>query len=157
MQIKDILRKPAVTVPRTATMAEVAKAMLDNDVGCVVVVGPRGTAQGVLTVRDFVPHDPGNPFKPDLAHRVFGKSILQHGMQALYAEARVIDAGRMMRPLDLTLEEGDPVERAMDLMLRHDVTHLPVLQGHKAIGSVSRHDLLKVVVAVSGKPAVVAV
>lgn len=157
MQIKDILRKPAVTVPRDASMATFARAMLDNDVGCVIVVGPRGAAQGVLTVRDFVPHDPGNPFKPELAHRVFGKSILQHGLQTLYAEARAIDAGRMMRPLDLVLEEGDPVERAVDLMLRHDVTHIPVLQGHKPVGTVSRHDLLKIVVAAAGaRPTVTA-
>ncbi|MEA3137135.1 MAG: hypothetical protein QOJ26_404 [Thermoplasmata archaeon] len=148
MEIKDIMRKP-VTVDTETTLDEVARRMVDQEVGCVVVVNQRGMAQGVLTVRDFVPHDPANPFNPDLAHRVFGKSILKHGLETLYREARILTAGKMMRPLNLVLAEDDPVERGVDIMLRHDITHVPVLRGHKAVGSVSRHDLLKVVLAVA--------
>jgi CBS domain-containing protein len=148
MEIKDIMRKP-VTVDTETTLDEVARRLVDNDVGCAVVINQRGMAQGVLTVRDFVPHDPANPFNPDLAHRVFGKSILKHGLETLYREARILTAGKMMRPLNLVLAEDDPVERGVDLMLRHDVTHVPVLRGHKAVGSISRQDLLKVVLAVA--------
>jgi CBS domain-containing protein len=147
MHIKDIMRRPPVTVDQETTLDEVARLMVDKGTGCVVVTNQRGMAQGVLTVRDFVPHDPANPFNPDLAHRVFGKSILKHGLENLYREARVLTAGRMMRPLTIVLDEDDPVERGVDMMLRHDVTHIPVLRGHKAVGSVSRHDLLKVVLA----------
>ncbi|MHB1261101.1 MAG: CBS domain-containing protein [Thermoplasmatota archaeon] len=143
------MRKTAVTVDPETTLDEVARLMVTKNVGCVVVTNARGYAQGVLTVRDFVPHDPANPFNPDLAHRVFGKSILKHGLETLYREARILTAGKMMRPLNLVLAEDDPVERGVDLMLRHDVTHVPVLRGHKAVGSVSRHDLLKVVLAVA--------
>ena len=149
MDIKDIMRRPAITVDQETTLDEVARLMVDKGVGCVVVTNRRGMAQGVLTVRDFVPHDPANPFNPELAHRVFGKSILKHGLETLYREARVLTAGRMMRPLNVVLDEDDPVERGVDLMLRHDITHIPVLRGHKAVGSVSRHDLLKVVLAVA--------
>lgn len=149
MQIQDILRQPSVTVPPEATMAEVARLMVETGSGCVVVTGPRGQAKGVITVRDFVPHDPGNPFNPEMARRVFGKSLLKHGLESIYREARVLTAGRMMRPLNVVLAEDDPVERGVDLMLRHDDTHIPVLRGHQPIGSVSRHDLMKVVLAVN--------
>jgi CBS domain-containing protein len=155
MDIQDIMRKPAVAVPPETSMAEVARLMVETGGGCVVVVGPRGQAQGVLTVRDFVPHDPGNPFNPELARRVFGKSLLRHGLEAIYREARILTAGKMMRPLNVVLAEDDPVERGIDLMLRHDDTHIPVLRGHRPVGSVSRHDLVKVVLAVNGqKPTV---
>lgn len=150
MQISDIMRKPAVTVGTETTMAEVARLMVDSGTGCVVVTNAGGRAQGILTVRDFVPHDPGNPFNPELARRVFGKSILKHGLEAIYREARILTAGRMMRPLNIVLNEDDPVERGVDLMLRHDDTHIPVLRGHRAVGSISRHDLVKVVLAVNG-------
>lgn len=147
MLIEDIMRRPAVTVGAETTLDEVAHLMLEQDVGCVVVTNHRGYAQGVLTEKDFVPHDPANPFNPDLAHRVFGKSILKHGLETIYREARILTAGKMMRPLRNVLNEDDPVERGVDLMLRHDADHLPVLRGHKAVGSISRHDLLKVVLA----------
>ncbi len=149
MDIKDIMRKPAVTVGVETTLDEIARLMVERNVGCVIITNTRGDAQGLLTVRDFVPHDPANPFNPDLAHRVFGRSILKHGLETLYREARVLTAGKMMRSLAIVLSEDDPVERGVDLMLRHDVTHIPVLRGHKAVGAVSRHDLLKVVLAVA--------
>jgi CBS domain-containing protein len=149
MDIQDIMRQPAATVPPEATMLEVARLMVETGSGCVTVVGPRGQAQGVLTVRDFVPHDPGNPFNPELARRVFGKSLLRHGLEGIYREARILTAGKMMRPLNVVLATDDPVARGVDLMLRHDDTHIPVLRGHKPVGSVSRHDLLKVVLAVA--------
>lgn len=149
MYIQDIMRKTALTVDPETTLDEVARLMVTKSVGCVVVTNARGYAQGVLTVRDFVPHDPANPFNAELSHRVFGKSILKHGLETLYREARILTAGKMMRPLNLVLAEDDPVERGVDLMLRHDVTHIPVLRGHKAVGSVSRSDLLKVVLAVA--------
>lgn len=150
MHIADIMRTPPAQVGADTTLDEVARLMVESGNGCVVVTNHRGHAQGVLTVRDFVPHDPGNPFNPEMARRVFGKSLLKHGLTTIYREARILTAGRMMRPLNVVLEEDDPVERGVDLMLRHDDTHIPVLRGHRAVGSVSRHDLMKVVLAVNG-------
>ena len=149
MLIEDIMRRQAVTVDAETTLDQVAKTMVDKRVGIVVVTNHRGYAQGVLTEKDFVPHDPANPFNPDLAHRVFGKSILKHGLETIYREARILTAGRMMRPLRVVLAEDDSVERGVDIMLRHDADHIPVLRGHKAVGTISRHDLLKVVLAVA--------
>lgn len=149
MLIQDIMRKNTVTVDAETTLDQVAKTMVDKGVGIVVVTNHRGYAQGVLTEKDFVPHDPANPFNPELAHRVFGKSILRHGLETLYREARILTAGRMMRPLRVALAEDDSVERGVDMMLRHDADHIPVLRGHKAVGTISRHDLLKVVLAVA--------
>jgi CBS domain-containing protein len=149
MLIQDIMHKPPVTVDAETTLDQVAQTMIDKGVGLVVVTNHRGYAQGVLTEKDFVPHDPANPFNPELAHRVFGKSILKHGLETIYREARILTAGRMMRPLRVVLEEDDSVERGIDMMLRHDADHIPVLRGHKAVGSISRHDLLKVVLAVA--------
>jgi CBS domain-containing protein len=149
MLIEDIMRRPAATVDAQTTMDEVARRMVEQDVGLVVVTNHRGYAQGVLTEKDFVPHDPANPFNAASAHRVFGKSILKHGLETIYREARILTAGRMMRPLRVVLAEDDSVERGVDLMLRHDADHIPVLRGHKAVGTISRHDLLKVVLAVA--------
>jgi CBS domain-containing protein len=156
MDIATIMRTPALTVPPDTTLDEVARRMVESGTGCAVVTNARGQAQGVLTVRDFVPHDPGNPFNPELARRVFGKSLLKYGLEAIYREARILTAGKMMRPLNVVLADDDPVERGVDLMLRHDDTHIPVLRGHRPVGSVSRHDLLKVVLAVNDKREVLA-
>lgn len=149
MLIEDIMRKDVVAVSPETTLDEIAHLMVHHGVGLAIVTNHRGYVQGVLTEKDFVPHDPANPFNPELAHRVFGKSILRHGLETLYREARILTAGKMMRPLRNVLAEDDSVERGVDLMLRHDADHLPVLRGHRCVGTISRHDLLKVVLAVA--------
>ena len=153
MDIKDIMRTPALTVRADTTMDQVARKMVETSMRCAFVVDARGAAEGLLTVRDFVPHDPGNPLHPDLASRIFGKSILKYGVEPLYREARILPAGRIMRPIQVALSPDDKIEKGIDLMLRHDDTHLPVLKGTRPVGSVSRHDLLKAVVAINEQEA----
>ena len=60
MEISDIMRKPAVTVGTETTMLEVARLMVDTGAGCIVVTNAGGRAQGVVTVRDFVPRGAGS-------------------------------------------------------------------------------------------------
>lgn len=145
MQVKDIMSRPVVTVPESSTLDQVARTMLDKRIGCVVVVGLDGEAVGVLTERDFTAREPANPFQKNRAPVLFGRNVRQHGMETLYAEARAIPAWRLMRPIAASLESQDAVEKAVDLMNRHELLHLVVLRDDRPVGVVSRHDLLRLV------------
>ncbi|MES2155843.1 MAG: CBS domain-containing protein [bacterium] len=145
MQIKDIMTGPVVTVDLDVNLDEAARIMLSHRIGCVVVVDANGKACGILTERDFTAQDAGNPFDPYRAPSLFGKNVRRHGLAAIYEEARAIPARKAMRSILYCLAEDDAVERAMDLMVRHEINHLPVLHGWKPVGMVSRHDLLRLV------------
>ncbi len=151
MLVKEIMSRPVVVVDLDTCMENVARTLLAEKIGCVVVVDRRGKAAGIVTERDFTPRLPGNPFDPDRSPRVFGKSILRNDLAALYQESRAMPASAAMRLLPANLRPNDQVERAIDLMLRHDVLHLVVLEKDKPVGVVSRHDLLKLV-AHTSKP-----
>jgi CBS domain-containing protein len=62
-----------------------------------------------------------------------------------------------MRGIPWTLRPDDPVERAVDIMDRHGLLHLVVLdETRQPVGLLSRHDLLRLAVAAPEKPVVVA-
>lgn len=152
MQIRDIMSSPVVTVGMDATMGEVARTLLAERIGSVVVVDPEGKAVGLLTERDFVPHPSGHPFDPHRAPRVFGKSVMRYDLEELYKEARVLPARKAMRKLPASLTVDDPLQRASDLMLRHGAIHLAVLDDDgRPVGMVSRHDLVRAVVAIAAE------
>ncbi|MFA5945003.1 MAG: CBS domain-containing protein [Candidatus Thermoplasmatota archaeon] len=146
MRVKEIMNEPAVTVEEKTRLDTVARAMLEWNINCVLVVDADFAAVGILTDRDFTAQEPTNPFVKHRAAKLFGGSVRERGLQTLYGEARSMTAGRVMRPIRASLHEEDAVERATDLMVRHGVNHLPVLRNGRAIGTVSRHDLLRMIV-----------
>ncbi len=54
MLVKDVMTSPVVTIAETAAANKVAELMLDNKVGCVIVVDKMGQAIGIVTERDLV-------------------------------------------------------------------------------------------------------
>src|SRR5688572_12279641 len=105
MQVRDIMSTPVVTVGTSATLGEVARTLLSERIGSVVVVDQNQRAVGVLTERDFVPHPAGHPFDQHRAPRVFGRSVMRYDLEDLYREARVLPVHKAMRPLRATLSE----------------------------------------------------
>lgn len=143
MHVKDLMSTPVVTVDGERRLDEVADLMLANGIDSVLVVDPRGRAQGILTARDFTAREPSNPFQKHRAPRLFGQDVREHGLDHLYAQARVLRAARLMRDIPAAVVEEATVEQVVDLMNRHDVLHVPVLRKGRPVGMVSRHDLLR--------------
>lgn len=52
MLLKDFMTSPVTTCRNTASLAEAARLMLDENVGCVPVVDTHGHLTGILTDRD---------------------------------------------------------------------------------------------------------
>ena len=90
-------------------------------------------------------HEPAAPLDSFRQPKLWGQWIGLHGLDNVYAEARRIKASKIMRQGLVTLQEDDPAERAIDLMERHDIHHLPVLRDGRPVGMVAHHDLLKIV------------
>jgi CBS domain-containing protein len=54
MTLSELATSPAVTVPQTATVAEVARKMQEHELGLLFVVDGEGRPAGVVTDRDIV-------------------------------------------------------------------------------------------------------
>lgn len=126
MYVGDILRKKAqrmVTVRMNETVGIAAKFMLANNVSALVVddvIRTRGdTAAGLFTERAVV------------------HAVAEHGVAGLNMKvARFVS---VQQPLSCAPQET--LERVRDLMNRHRIRHLPVIDNCKLVGVISTQDI----------------
>jgi CBS domain-containing protein len=121
MLVKDVMTSPVVTVDEVASANKVAALMLDNKVGCVIVVDKTGNAIGIVTERDLVA-------------RVLAKNL---------APSSAKSKDFMSCPL-ITVQPDVPVNDAARMMSRRDIRRLGVLYKGKLVGIVSSKDILDV-------------
>ncbi len=145
MHVQDIMSRPVVTAKANDTLESVARQMLNKKVGSIVVVDDAGKATGIITESDFNAHEPAAPLDSFRMPKLWGQWVGLHGLENVYAEACRIKVSKIMQQKVVSLNEDDPAERAVDLMLRHEFHHLPVLRDGKPVGMVAHHDLLKLI------------
>lgn len=141
--VRRIMSRPAVSVGEDTDLATAAETMLEHGVGSVLVVDGEGRVTGIVTDSDFCARDVRIPFSTFRLPQVLGHWLGKDGLERTYREARKRRVTEIMtRPVH-AVEEGDPVERVLELMLRRDIKHVPVLRDGKPVGMVARYDLLK--------------
>jgi signal-transduction protein with cAMP-binding, CBS, and nucleotidyltransferase domain len=121
MIVKDVMTSPVVITEEASSANKVAGLMLDNKVGCVIVVDKSGNAIGIVTERDLVV-------------RVLAKNIVP-------ASAKAKDF--MTSPL-VTVDPEALVTDAARMMSKKDIRRLGVLYKSKLVGIVSSKDILDV-------------
>lgn len=141
----DIMTAPARTVTEGTTLAEAAEIMLDEGIGSLLVVDDDGRLVGILTDSDFGSSEGSVPFSTFRAPRLMDRWIGADGVESIYEEARRRSVVEIMSSPVHTVQAGDSLRQLLDLMMRRDVKHVPVLEGDRPVGMVARHDLLKVV------------
>jgi CBS domain-containing protein len=121
MQIKEIMRQPAVTCPSDATLDQAARLMWEYDCGIVPVVDNDGRLAGVVTDRDIcmAAYTQGHPLAAIPVWTAMAKRVV-------------------------ALHVDDTVEQAEHLMRESQIRRLPVMDSeHRPVGIISMNDLAR--------------
>ncbi len=121
MMVKEILRRPPVTIPITATVEQAAEVMANNNVGLLVIVDPNNPKKplGVISERDII-------------RVIAGKAPLT---------VTVDKAGTMGN--FIWVKEDESIYRAAYLMRKHHIRHLVVMdEKGELVGVLSIRDLI---------------
>lgn len=114
--VRDLLQRPPVTLPPTATIRDAARLMRDERASSVLLV-QQDHLFGLVTDRD-------------LRNRVLAQGL---------------DPGRPVADIatlaPLTVSAASPAYEALLLMARHNVHHVPVMDGTRIAGMVTATDL----------------
>jgi CBS domain-containing protein len=128
MTLHDILRNKGTnvfTIAPEATLADVARALADHNIGSLLVCEPvDGSGErllGIITERDLVRACAKNPTTP-------------------LGRLKVADV--MVRDL-ITVSPADSVEDTMGLMTERRIRHLPVVEDGRLAGMISIGDVVK--------------
>jgi CBS domain-containing protein len=121
MLVKDVMTNPVITTEEAASANNVAKLMLDNKVGCVVVTNKAGKPLGIITERDLV--------------------VRVLATKANPATAKAEDF--MTSPL-VTVDPDANISDAAKRMSRLDIRRLAVMYKDNLVGIISSKDILDV-------------
>lgn len=118
-QVKEIMIKNVVTLPRNVPASAAAKLMADKGIGCVVIAEGE-TPIGIITERDIV-------------KRAADKQI----------NLEAVTVGSIMTTPIVTIGQSADILEASELMKARNFRRLAVTEGTKLVGLVTQTDLLK--------------
>ena len=118
-QIRDLMTENPSSCERGTPVAEAAKVMARENVGSVPVV-EGGRLVGVVTDRDLVVR------------------LLAEGR-----DPQSTTVGEIASSEPVTLSPDDDLDQALQLLARHQVRRLPVVEGERLVGIVAQADIAR--------------
>ena len=119
--VSDLVRQkhgiPLQSIHPEATVADAVRIMKGKDIGAVLVMNGAGL-EGILTERDVI------------------RRVVDPAIDPATTPVRQVMAAR-----PITVAAGERAARALELMVRHGCSHLPVTEGSAVSGVLSMRDL----------------
>jgi CBS domain-containing protein len=143
MRAHQIMTKPVVTVEPEATIVEAANLMLGQRISGLPVVDVTGTLVGIVSEGDFLRRGETGT---ERRRGRWLKFLLGSGLSAVdFVREHGRKVSEIMSPSPVTITEDAPLADIADLMERRSIKRLPVVQGDKLVGIVTRTNLLQAV------------
>ncbi len=146
--ISEVMTKEPLSLAPTATMAEAARMLAENETSDLMVVDDAGTLVGVLDEGDLI-----RAVLPDLDEiRAAGGSV-HDGLAAFVRKGEEL-GNRPIGPFvvsePLTVSPADHAGVAAVMMLERQIRRLPVVDGTRLVGTVSRGEICRAVLSSAG-------
>lgn len=142
MRAENLMTAKLVTVSPDASVIEAAELMLQHQVGGLPVVDASGTLVGMITSGDLLRR---TEIGTEARRGGFAEFQAGHGrIAADYAKAHGKQVVHTMTTALHTVGADAPItEKIVDMMDRHNVKQVPVIQQGRLVGLVSRTDILR--------------
>ena len=142
--VADIMTKDVITVKRETTVRELANIFETLHFGSLPVVDDDGNLTGIVTASDLIEqgrslHIPTVISLFDWVIPLGGERSLERDLQKMTAQT----VGEICSTDVVTISPTDPVSTAADTMSSHKLHALPVVEGGKLVGIVSRIDIIR--------------
>jgi CBS domain-containing protein len=143
--VRQVMTPDPATVTPDATVEDVVKAMREHELPGLPVVDGDDRLVGIVTESDLViADDEGDLHIPHYIELFGGVVFLEplRGFESRLKKAAAATARDMMTSDPVTVEADDPVRKAARLIADSGHNRLPVVEGGKLVGVVTRVDVL---------------
>ena len=117
---RELMTPDPTCVKEDETLVDAARKMRDLDVGALPICGNDERLKGMLTDRDIVV-----------------KCLAQGG------DPNTVTAGSLGEGKPVTIGADDDIREALEMMQKHQVRRLPVIDDHKLVGIISQADVAR--------------
>jgi len=144
LKVKDIMTKDVVTVTKETTVMELAKIFAERHLSSLPVVDQNGELIGIVTETDLVEQDK-NLHIPTVIS-IFDWVIYLESDKKFEKELKKM-TGRTVGDIysndAVTVSTDSTIADVADLLSSRKINALPVVEGNKLVGIVSRIDLIR--------------
>jgi len=140
MNAGDVMTRQVVTVAPDTVIEEAVRLMLENRVSGLPVIDAAGAPIGVVTEGDLLRRiETGT----DKRHSGWVRLLLGPGrLAAEYTRSHANKVGEVMTSEVVSVAPGTPLARVVELMESRRIKRVPVVDGGKLVGIVSRANLV---------------
>ena len=148
--IRDVMSKEPITLKPTATLREAAITLADESVGGCPVVDTGGHLLGMLSEVDILEalktqhKELRMLMPPEITFGIsFVEIIKEREALAAFKEVEDRTVQDLMTKEIHSVGPEDPVEKAIQIMVQHKIHRIPVVEGGRLVGIVTRGDVLR--------------
>jgi CBS domain-containing protein len=141
---RDIMTADPATTSKDVTVTQAARLMTDKNVGSLPVLDG-GKLVGIVTEGDLIMQDVKLEF-PTYIHLLDGFIMYPPSTARFEKELRKAVAATVadvMTKDPVTVQVDTSIEDVATLLSERDVSRLPVLDGDRLVGIVSKHDIVR--------------
>ena len=136
MTVKRMMKKNPITTTAETSIVDVADILKENHIHRLPVLDKKGKLIGVITEKDIL-HASPSPVS----------SLSVYEMPYMLSRLKV---SNLMTKDVRTIDPDTTVEEAAKIMVDDDLSCLPVIEGEKLVGIVSKSDMFKVLYELFG-------
>ena len=141
LTVRDVMTRGVIAVHPETPLADVARLLVEHRISGVPVTDAHGAVLGVVSEADFLIKGQGaDAVRHRPLSRFFGESGASRAMQAKIAATT---AGAAMTSPAITIGPAASTGEAAGLMTARSVNRLPVVDGGRLVGIVTRADLVR--------------
>ena len=143
--VRDIMVKEVIAIQKDASVEELSRLLIENNISGVPVVDSKGKLAGIATEGDLIIKDSDLHFPRyfKLLDSIIYLESLNRFKKNLkkYLGTKVED---VMTAKVRTVKLATPVSEAANLMIKHNINRLPVMdEQNDMVGIVTRADIVK--------------
>jgi CBS domain-containing protein len=148
LRVSDIMTRKVITVTPMDSILLVESLLINNQITRIVVQRKRKPV-GIITHRNFVPAkiphwiaetaDPKELERYQKAHQIME---FQSNQLSYLLPFKAVD---IMTPNPITVDANDDVSVAALLMIRHDISGLPVVRKSMLVGIITKTDIVNAI------------
>jgi len=150
MKVRDVMSGEPISLKLTATLREAAITLADESVGGCPVVDPAGRIVGMLSEVDILEalktqnKELRMLMPPEITFGIsFVEIIREREAFSAFQEIETKLVKDIMTREVFWVGPEDNVEAAIQLMVKHKVHRIPVVEGGKLVGILTRGDVLR--------------
>ena len=144
MKVEEVMVKDVISVNRNSSIEEIVEVLTKNKISGIPVLSDGGYLVGIVSEGDLLRLET-TPRLPEFIN-LLGAVIYYRGVDTYNEDFKKIlaqKAADIMTEDVITVREGTEISEVVHLMLDHNIKQVPVVDGSKMVGMVSRPDIIK--------------